>query len=283
MQHAATGRAQKSRSAEGQRDQRHDPAQRRAYGRQQGARAARRLAPGEARGENRDGARRQRQPKGHRVRPSQRHRRHGERGAGRGQGAQDRVIPEQQLQQQRHIAQGLHINSGEAAGRPVGGQAHHPQGEAQKGGEDDADARHQQGVQQAHQKGLPVGRHRRIGDQRLVDVEARNPIPEIEIGGNAPRAHVGGGVVHRHPQQGDHDDSRDRLRQQSAKPRVMQQRNLWRPRLTPAIAHARAPLRLAAQRTGGAYCRPPLDQRLLRPRLIFSLEFSPTVRSKLSP
>ncbi len=54
------------------------------------------------------------------------------------QGLQHREIPEHDLQQQRDVTKGLHIDSGEAGNQPVAGEAGHPHEKTDNGRENDA-------------------------------------------------------------------------------------------------------------------------------------------------
>ena len=96
------------------------------------------------------------------------------------------VVPEQQLQQQRHVADRLDVAGGELAPRSQFFDSRAmPIDEAEDGREHDAEAGDQQRVEQADPEGAAIGRGlRRIGDQRLADVEAGGLVPEAEAGGD---------------------------------------------------------------------------------------------------
>jgi hypothetical protein len=93
---------------------------------------------------------------------------------------QHRVIPEQQLQQQRQVAHNLDVPARRAGHEDVLGQAGDAHGKAQQRRQRDADGRHQQRVQQADPEGLAVRAETlRIRDQRLADGKARGlPKPQ---------------------------------------------------------------------------------------------------------
>ncbi len=93
------------------------------------------------------------------------------------------VVPEQQLQQQRDVADGLDVDGAILRHQPVLRQPGDADDEADDRGEDDAEAGDQQGVEQADPEGAAVGRGLRVvGDQRLADVEAGGVVPEAEAG-----------------------------------------------------------------------------------------------------
>ena len=67
----------------------------------------------------------------------------------------------------------------------------------------------QQRVDEPDPERAPVGRKRRIADQRLIDVEAGGLVPEAEAHRDAARLHVGDGVA-----PGERDQRRERGREQ---------------------------------------------------------------------
>ena len=142
----------------------------------------------------------------------------------------------------------------------------------------------------------------------LVDVEAAGRAQEIEAEDLALRREVRAGVLDRRIEQegDDHDehalpeDCRGFLGSLTklAAARRAERRGThraWRSDWRSDRAHrfsvtaleepagARRRAGCALQRIGGAYCRPPLVQRLFRPRGSLSGEPAPTLRSKTSP
>ena len=113
-------------------------------------------------------------------------------------------VPEEQLQQQRHVADDLDVDGRKLGDQPVGGQTGDADDEAESGGGNDADARHQQGVQQPHEERAAVGGGAGIGDERLGDVETRSAAQEVEARGDILPAQVVGDVVD-HPDGGERD------------------------------------------------------------------------------
>ncbi len=148
--------------------------------------------------------------------------------------AQDRkrlqhgVVPEQQLQQQRQIADHLDIAGGKLRHEHVFRQLQDADREAENGRANDPENRDQQRVQQANPEGAAIGRLRRIRDQMLADVEARGRIPEVESGRDAcPRKilrGIGGGAI------GEPDDNRaeQQLESDAAPARIVERRDFWR-------------------------------------------------------
>ena len=105
-----------------------------------------------------------------------------------GQRLEHGVVPEQQLQQQRHVADHLDIAGGELRDQPVVRQPRDADDEAEDGREHDADRGDQQRVEQADPERAAVGRGLRgIFDQRLADIEAGGLVPEAEAGGDLAR------------------------------------------------------------------------------------------------
>ena len=95
------------------------------------------------------------------------------------------VVPEQKLQQQRHVADQLDIAGGEPRHQPVARQPRNADGKAEHGREHDADRGDQQRIEEADPERAAEGRGAcRIGDQRLADVEAGRIVPEAEAGGD---------------------------------------------------------------------------------------------------
>ena len=146
---------------------------------------------------------------------------------------------------------------------------------AEDGREHDAEAGDQQRVEQPDQEDAAVGVGLAVGDQRLIDAEARGvarkPKPlampcasrlALALSANAHR-------------QADQHREQDELIDRAADLRVVDEG-------APA-RHRRASPRAAAYRIGGAYWMPPLVHSRLRPRLMPSFEPVPTLRSKTSP
>jgi len=103
---------------------------------------------------------------------------------------QKREIPEEQMQEQRDVAEELDIGRRCRGDEAVLGQARETDDEADPGREQDADEGDGDGVGQRHQQGGEIGRLLVIGQERLRDLEARRPRQEIEAGAHAEALQV---------------------------------------------------------------------------------------------
>ena len=98
-------------------------------------------------------------------------------------GAQHGEVPDEQLQQQRHVAHDLDVDGGEPRDQPVRRQARDADDEAEHGGEHDAEGGHQQRIEQADQERAAVGRSWRRSRSAYCEmskpaVRSRKPKPE---------------------------------------------------------------------------------------------------------
>ncbi len=139
---------------------------------------------------------------------------------------QHRVVPEEELKQQRQVADDLDIDHRRLGDDPVVREPRHADQEAEDGGEEDADRGHQHGVDQSDPEGLPVARLGVVVDQRLVDVEAGGVVPELEAQRDASDPHVLGDVAGRLVKQETDDRDQRHLIEDAAHLRVIQQRSL---------------------------------------------------------
>ena len=106
------------------------------------------------------------------------------------------VVPEQQLQQQRQIADGLDVARRRFGHQPVLRQPRNADDEAEDGGEHDAEPGHQQRVEQADVERAAVSRGRRVEcDQRLADVEAGGMLPKAEAGSDMRPLEIDDGIA----------------------------------------------------------------------------------------
>jgi hypothetical protein len=126
------------------------------------------------------------------------------------QGVDHDPVPQQNLQQQRNVADRLDVNRHQLGDQPVRRQPQNPGDEAEHGRERDPGHRHQGGVQKPDQRRAGMGRARRIVDQMLIDVVARR-IPQEPVAGLDPQiAQVADRVVddpgHRQQQDDQGDD-----------------------------------------------------------------------------
>ena len=164
------------------------------------------------------------------------------------QDGQHRLVPEQKLQQHRDVAQRLDIDGRDLGDQPVLRQAGDAQHEADDRGEDDAQRRNQQRVEQADQKGLAVGRFGAVGDQRLQDVETGARPQEAEAGRDVGALQVFDRVGRDPDEEGDQRDRQHRLKDDAAKSRIVDQRRtlLRQPRRIVLNRHLHHPLAVPA-------------------------------------
>ena len=150
------------------------------------------------------------------------------------QGFQHDVVPEEQLQQQRHIAHGLDIEGAEPADHEIARQPGGPDREAEQARQRDPDCRDEQRVEQTDEEGPAIGRGGRIGDEMLIDIETCRLIPEREINRNVMRPHIGeagrGGGVDQKREEAEKED----LDCEAAQGRVAHER--WRCQHRPALS-----------------------------------------------
>ena len=81
-------------------------------------------------------------------------------------------VPEEELDEQRDVADDLDVDTGDLADQPIGGEASHGGGGPQDGGKNDAHQRDLEGVQQANDKGAGEGTGGVVGDDRFADGKA---------------------------------------------------------------------------------------------------------------
>ena len=107
------------------------------------------------------------------------------------QALQHGEVPKKELQQQRHVADDLDVDGREPRHEPVGGKARNADDEPDHGRQHDAEARHQQRVEQPDQESPAVGHGVVVVDQVLGDVEAGRAVDEAETGGDVLLPEVG--------------------------------------------------------------------------------------------
>ena len=106
------------------------------------------------------------------------------------------IVPEQQLQQQRDVPDGLDVTGRGLRHQPVRRQSGDADNETENGSKDDAETRDQQRIKQPDPEGAAVSRGlRAVGDQRLADIEAGGVEPEAEAGRDLGALQIGDGVA----------------------------------------------------------------------------------------
>ena len=188
---------------------------------------------------------------------------------GQRQAAQDRVVPEEDLQQERHVAQRLDVHGGEPGDQPVLREPRDADEEAKCGRAHDAQRRHQKRVQDADDERAAVGRLLGVFDQRLGDAEASGVIEKAKTGGDVLAREADDGVARKIGDDEHNHTQCNRLEQDGAR--------------TPVAPRGKGRRRTGCDgrvhRTGGAYCSPPSFHNLFMPRSMPSGLFTPTVRS----
>eukprot|EP00919_Chromeraceae_sp_WS-2016_P016745 GHVR01040040.1.p3 GENE.GHVR01040040.1~~GHVR01040040.1.p3 ORF type:complete len:254 (-),score=55.02 GHVR01040040.1:1077-1838(-) len=110
-------------------------------------------------------------------------------------GLEDGEVPEEQLQQQRNVANGLDVDRRQGGDDEIAAQAGNADGEAKHGGGDDADEGNQQRVGDTNQKGLPVGGGAAPGQHGKADIEAGCFPQEVKTGGLVLGCQIGRGIA----------------------------------------------------------------------------------------
>ena len=174
-----------------------------------------------------------------------------------GQRGQHREIPEQDLEQERQVADQLDIAARDPRQQPVRRQPAQCHQKSKHGGEEDADNRDRQRVEQTDEKDAGIGVGSGIRDQVLVDVKTGRIRHEAKARGDPLRLQIGAGIGDDFV--GDPGERRDEqdLDDEAAPPRAATQRALQfgdklRRRFSGFDGHRRA-LRAGDQRIGGAY------------------------------
>ena len=203
-----------------------------------------------------------------------------------GEGTQHGDIPDQELQEDRHVAHDLDVDERQACHEPVRREAGDADGEAQDGRGDDAEHGDEQRVREPDEEGARVAHLAVVVDQRLRDVEAGGAIEEAEARGDVLLLQVRRRVGHDLIGEEKERQEEKRLGDAGADLGIVGQ--VGQPggelgqvksvgELQPSRVHG------APYRIGGAYISPPSFHRAFLPRSILRREPMPELRSKLSP
>ncbi len=195
------------------------------------------------------------------------------------QGSEHREVPEQDLEQERQVADQLDIAAGEPGNQPIGRQPRNADDEAEHGRQHDPDPGDQQRVEQADQEDAAIGVGFAIGNERLIDVESGRGVEKAEAAGDPFCVEIGLGVEREFVAEPEHHCEQEQLVENGPDLRVVVKGDPRRCRGAFDFDHAQ----YRAYRTGGAYWMPPLVHSRLMPRLMPSLEPVPTLRSNTSP
>ena len=209
------------------------------------------------------------------------------------------VVPEQQLQQQRQVADHFDVDRGEPRHQPVGGQPRDADDEAEHCGKHDAQRRNHQRVEQPNPEGAAVGGRGAVVDQVLADIEAGGVVPEAETRGDLGARQVFDRVARRCPNQECDRSQQHGLIDEAADPRIVDQRSPGRSFGLSGVGNAHA-ARPSRRRTAPASLNSLAERskrsadrrRVLQPALVperidaaadLQREPWPTLRSNASP
>ncbi len=123
----------------------------------------------------------------------------------------DQRVPEEQLHQQRHVADQLDITAAQRFQKDVFRQPEKTDCRADRRGEHDAEHRHLEGVGEAdgERPGVAVGGA--VGERGLADLEAGFAPQECETARDPARFQVGERVKNQHRRDAEHRSERERL------------------------------------------------------------------------
>ncbi|MNV63857.1 hypothetical protein D3C71_1564750 [compost metagenome] len=133
----------------------------------------------------------------------------------------DQRIPEEQLQQERHVAHHLDVDRGDFLDEPILRQPSDADEDTQDRRRDQRQQAHAQRVQHAHEDGAAIGVGGAVGDHGFADGEARLAMQEAEAGGDIAQRKVMQRVVHQEPDARADDRQRQDLVGQRAGGRVV--------------------------------------------------------------
>ena len=135
-------------------------------------------------------------------------------------------IPDEDVQQQRNVAEDLDIDRREAAHDEIRRQPADADDEAEDRRRDDAEDRDQERVQQADEIDVEIGRRALVvGDQRLADVEPGRIAEEAEPRGDVRLAEIVEHVLDADINEIDDDSEKYRLIDPSPDLRIVEDRN----------------------------------------------------------
>ena len=173
----------------------------------------------------------------------------------------DDGVDQQELQQQRDVADDLDVDGGQRVDQPVVRQPRDAHREADDRRQDDADHGDQDRVQEADQEGAAEGAGRAVVDQRLADVEAGRPRRKPKPLATPSRARFAMVLLTRI--QPPTDEQQDQyLVEQGPDPRIVIEGDAWQRRRSKGGAHRRFGLCrsgwpfVSIKRTGGGDGRP---------------------------
>jgi hypothetical protein len=121
----------------------------------------------------------------------------------RGQQFGDHEVPREQLDYERDVAHHLYVGGAQAAHQQIARQSAYADQRAEHGGQHDPQQSDAQRIGDTDGERTQVGVARRVGEERLTDVEPRGLAHKAEAGADLPGREVLGGVVPEKPAGGD--------------------------------------------------------------------------------
>ncbi len=113
---------------------------------------------------------------------------------GPGKVAEHREVPEQDLEQERQVADQFHIAAGEPRQQPIGREPRDPDKKPQHRGKHDADDGDQQRVEQTDEEDPPVGVLLTVWNERLADAEPGGVVEKAKAAGDLLGVEIGLGI-----------------------------------------------------------------------------------------
>ena len=110
------------------------------------------------------------------------------------QGPEHREVPEQDLEQERQVADQFHIAAGEPRQQPIGREPRDPDKKPQHRGKHDADGGDQQRVEQTDEEDPPVGILLTVWNERLADTEPGGVVEKAKAAGDLLGVEIGLGI-----------------------------------------------------------------------------------------
>ena len=128
-------------------------------------------------------------------------------------------VPEIKLEQERHVAERLHIGASQGADERVAREAAKADEYADERREQYSSSAHREGVQKADEKRPAIGRVRVVREKALPDVEAGGAVQEREPGADRACAEIADDVEGEKAGERDDKGEDERLEQEGARER----------------------------------------------------------------
>ena len=168
---------------------------------------------------------------------------HFDRVAGLRKWGENRIVPEQELKQQRDVAQDLDVDHRYLGDHPVRGKACDTDQESDDCREEDADDGNDKSIEQADDEGFAIARAGGAEpDQGLADVEAGRDVEEPEAGGDLRPSQVVDRVRRGLIKEKRHDGDQENLIEKAANFGIVEKRPFRRRCLSDSCLHRTHPL-----------------------------------------